>query len=48
MIQGFGFGVIDHVNMTAIVPTNVNPEAWIKAAEPGHADGISGGVVATE
>ena len=48
MRQGLGLGVVDHVNVTAVVPTNVNPEARVKPAKLGHADGISGGVVTTE
>lgn len=48
MRQGLSLGVVDHVNVTAVVPTDVNPKARVKPAKLGHADGISGGVVAPE
>jgi len=48
MRQSLGLGVIDHVNVTAVVPLDVNSKARVKPAELGHADGVSGGVVAAE
>ena len=40
--QSLGLCVIDGVNVSTIVPTHINPKAWVSAAEGGHADRISG------
>lgn len=48
MRQGLGLGVVDQVNVTSVVPADVNSEARVKTAEFGHANGVSGGVITTE
>ena len=45
MGNGLGFGVINDVDVRPVIPTNVYSET---ISEVGHADGISGEVVATE
>jgi hypothetical protein len=48
MRQCLYFGVIDDIHMSAVIPTDVNAKARVTTAKFGHADGISGGLVASE
>ena len=45
MGNGLGFSVVNDVDMSPVIPTDVDSET---ISEVSHADGVSGKVVATE